>query len=66
MEELIRGETCGPQKALYGCLSKKFNTMVIVTDAGFLESVLWKMEVVSPTGIAHAYEMRGNNLPSVN
>lgn len=66
MEELIKGETCGPRKALYECLSEKFNTMVIVGDAGFLESVWWEMEVVSPIGVSHAHEMRGNNLPNVN
>lgn len=40
--------------------------MVIVGDAVFLEPVLWKMEVVSSIGIAHAHEIRGNNLPGVN
>ena len=40
--------------------------MVTGGDAGILELVLWKMEVVSPIGIAHAHEMRGNNLPNIN
>lgn len=40
--------------------------MVLVGNASFFEPVWWKMEVVSPIGIAHAHEIRGNNLPSVN